>query len=61
LTQEDDVFSRGFAKMEGKLGLNGFGMYDIIFCEKVKTKLFCFVFAPKNSVPPVDDHLAAIS
>ncbi len=54
-------FPRGFEKMEGKLGLNGFGMYDIIFCEKVKTKLFCFVFAPKNSVPPVDDHLAAIS
>ena len=29
----------------------------IFFCEKVKTEC-CFVFAPKNSLPPVDDHLS---
>ena len=34
-------------KLERKLGLNGFGMYDFFLCEKVKTEC-CFVFAPKK-------------
>ena len=43
-------------KLEGKLVLNGFGMYDF-FCEKWKLNAALFLL-PKNSLPPVDDHLS---